>query len=79
MHCFALPSFDASIFLIPSLASAFGLKCINGFHDTANAVATVIYTSTLKRWTPTLPAYMFLGAGLFAFGLCVNFRVLGAH
>jgi PiT family inorganic phosphate transporter len=29
---------------------AFGFECVNGFHDTANAVATVIYTNTLKPW-----------------------------
>jgi inorganic phosphate transporter, PiT family len=30
------------------LALAFGFEMVNGFHDTANAVATVIYTHSLK-------------------------------
>ncbi len=36
--------------LIGALLLAFGFEYINGFHDTANAVATVIYTNTLKPW-----------------------------
>lgn len=36
--------------LIVALLFAFGFECVNGFHDTANAVATVIYTHSL---TPT--------------------------
>ncbi len=36
------------IFLVIALALAFGFEFVNGFHDTANAVATVIYTNTLK-------------------------------
>jgi PiT family inorganic phosphate transporter len=31
-----------------ALAIALGFECVNGFHDTANAVATVIYTHTLE-------------------------------
>jgi phosphate/sulfate permease len=40
-----------------ALLIAFGFEFINGFHDTANAVTTVIYTGTLK---PT-PAVLFSG------------------
>ena len=36
------------IFLGLALLLALGFECVNGFHDTANAVATVIYTHTLK-------------------------------
>src|SRR5262249_28338536 len=51
MHSLALlQSIGASIFLILALALAFGFECVNGFHDTANAVATVIYTHTLRPW-----------------------------
>ena len=32
------------ILLLVALLIAFGFECINGFHYTANAVATVIYT-----------------------------------
>jgi PiT family inorganic phosphate transporter len=36
--------------LILALTLALGFECVNGFHDTANAVATVIYTRTLPPW-----------------------------
>jgi len=38
------------LLLMLALGLAFGFECINGFHDTANAVATVIYTHTLRPW-----------------------------
>ena len=31
-----------------AIALVIGFEFVNGFHDTANAVATVIYTNTLK-------------------------------
>ena len=36
------------MFLLLALALALTFEFVNGFHDTANAVATVIYTHTLK-------------------------------
>jgi len=39
-----------SILLILSLLAACAFEFVNGFHDTANAVATVIYTNSLKPW-----------------------------
>jgi len=39
-----------SILLILCLIATCGFEFVNGFHDTANAVATVIYTNTLKPW-----------------------------
>jgi inorganic phosphate transporter, PiT family len=36
------------IFLILAVGLALSFEFVNGFHDTANAVATVIYTNTLK-------------------------------
>src|SRR5262245_65646288 len=36
------------LILIVSLVVAFGFESVNGFHDTSNAVATVIYTHSLK-------------------------------
>jgi PiT family inorganic phosphate transporter len=43
-------SFAAGLFLILALLMALGFEFVNGFHDTANAVATVIYTQTLPPW-----------------------------
>src|SRR6201993_3681186 len=37
-----------AILLVLALGLALGFEFVNGFHDTANAVATVIYTHTLK-------------------------------
>src|SRR6478672_10965148 len=37
-----------AIFLLLALLMALSFEFVNGFHDTANAVATVIYTHTLK-------------------------------
>jgi PiT family inorganic phosphate transporter len=41
-------AFSAAFFLLLALALALSFEFVNGFHDTANAVATVIYTHTLK-------------------------------
>jgi PiT family inorganic phosphate transporter len=41
-----------------ALLLAFGFEFVNGFHDTANAVATVIYTRTL----PATPAVIWSGS-----------------
>jgi len=41
-------TFAAAFFLFLALALALSFEFVNGFHDTANAVATVIYTHTLK-------------------------------
>ena len=41
-------TFAAGFFLLLALALALCFEFVNGFHDTANAVATVIYTNTLK-------------------------------
>ncbi|MBV8533742.1 MAG: inorganic phosphate transporter [Verrucomicrobia bacterium] len=39
-----------AMFLLLALLMALSFEFVNGFHDTANAVATVIYTHTLKPW-----------------------------
>lgn len=59
-----------------ALLVAFGFEFINGFHDTANAVTTVIYTNTLK---PT-PAVIFSGfcnfLGVLLGGTAVAFAIV---
>jgi len=69
------PTFITFIFLAIAIGMALGFEFVNGFHDTANAVATVIYTHTLK---PT-PAVIWSGiwnlvgvltsSGAVAFGI----------
>ncbi len=44
-------AWEALAFLGFALVIALGFEFVNGFHDTANAVATVIYTSSLKPVT----------------------------
>ena len=41
-------SLGLTILLFASILAALAFEFINGFHDTANAVATVIYTRALK-------------------------------
>ena len=36
------------LLLVVALLIALGFELVNGFHDTANAVATVIYTNSMK-------------------------------
>src|SRR3982751_6083564 len=48
------------VFLLCILA-VIGFEFVNGFHDTANAVATVIYTKALK------PVYAIPWSGFFNF------------
>src|SRR3954451_6320597 len=52
----ALPA-GQLVFLVVALLVAFAFEFINGFHDTANAVTTVIYTRTMR---PT-PAVIYSG------------------
>ena len=41
-------SASTGVFLVIALAMALSFEFVNGFHDTANAVATVIYTRSLR-------------------------------
>jgi inorganic phosphate transporter, PiT family len=54
------------VFLVLALTLAFGFEAINGFHDTANAVATVIYTHTLRPWQAVIwsGCWNFIGVAL---------------
>jgi inorganic phosphate transporter, PiT family len=57
MHVMGFPlgfaeslSAGSMIFLVAALGLALAFEFVNGFHDTANAVATVIYTHALPPW-----------------------------
>ena len=51
MHFFGeAVSNGGGVFLVLAVGLALAFECVNGFHDTANAVATVIYTHSLKPW-----------------------------
>lgn len=63
------PTFTA--LLIFCLFLAFAFEFINGFHDTANAVATVIYTNSLKPWVAVIWSGIWNAFGVFAGGIAV--------
>src|SRR5258705_2899846 len=66
--------FSYSALLVLCLFAALCFEFVNGFHDTANAVATVIYTNTLK------PVFAVVWSGIWnllgAVGLVGSFYAL---
>ena len=64
------------VLLFLSLAIACGFEFVNGFHDTANAVATVIYTKSLKP----VPSVVWSGicnfCGVFLGGIAVAIGIV---
>src|SRR5271155_3283931 len=66
----------AGMFLLFALFLALSFEFVNGFHDTANAVTTVIYTHTLKA----TPAVIYSGfcnfVGVIVGGTAVAFSIV---
>ena len=62
--------------LFGALVIAFGFECVNGFHDTANAVATVIYTKSLKPTPAVIWSGMWNFIGVHAGGIGVAFSIV---
>lgn len=65
-----------TLLLIFCIICAFAFEFINGFHDTANAVATVIYTNSLKPVVAVIWSGIMNGLGVF-FGLGVAMKIMG--
>ncbi|MCC6412462.1 MAG: inorganic phosphate transporter [Saprospiraceae bacterium] len=61
----------ASVFLILCVVAVCFYEAINGFHDTANAVATVIYTKTLKPGFAVVWSGIWNFLGVWAGGIAV--------
>ncbi|WP_165234944.1 inorganic phosphate transporter [Aquisphaera insulae] len=65
-----------TVILAVALLIAFGFEVVNGFHDTANAVTTVIYTRTLRP----IPAVFFSGfcnfLGVLLGGTAIAFSIV---
>ncbi len=59
MDIFSELTFTNGLFLVLALLLALSFEFVNGFHDTANAVATVIYTNSLD------PTYAVVWSGLW--------------
>jgi len=63
------------VFLFLAVGLALSFEFVNGFHDTANAVATVIYTNTLPPWIAVVWSGLWnligvlISSGAVAFGI----------
>jgi phosphate/sulfate permease len=69
-------AYSTLFFLIVALGIALGFECINGFHDTANAVATVIYTKSLKAEWAVLWSGFCNFLGVLLGGIAVAFSIV---
>jgi phosphate/sulfate permease len=65
-----------AIVLIICLIAACAFEFINGFHDTANAVATVIYTHSLKPTVAVIWSGIFNFIGVLAGGITVAMGII---
>lgn len=65
-----------TILLIVSIIAALAFEFINGFHDTANAVATVIYTKSLKPRTAVIWSGIWNFLGVYLGGLAVAMAIV---
>src|SRR5215831_1074937 len=74
--------FDGSVgwgtlaLLFICLGIALSFEFVNGFHDTANAVATVIYTRSLKPATAVLWSGLMNFLGVLLGGAAVAFSIV---
>ena len=58
------------------LLAACAFEFVNGFHDTANAVATVIYTNTLRPWVAVVWSAFWNFIGVFTGGIGVAMGII---
>src|SRR5262245_3926478 len=64
------------LLLITALLVALGFAFVNGFHDTANAVATVIYTNSLSPTVAVVWSGLFNLCGVLASSGAVAFTIV---
>jgi phosphate/sulfate permease len=65
-----------TVLLVICLVAACTFEFVNGFHDTANAVATVIYTNSLKPWVAVVWSGFMNSVGVFAGGIAVAMGIV---
>jgi phosphate/sulfate permease len=65
-----------SALLVICLIAACSFEFVNGFHDTANAVATVIYTNSLRPWIAVIWSGVWNFFGVFAGGIAVAVGII---
>jgi inorganic phosphate transporter, PiT family len=70
-----LPTY-AAVLLVICLVAVCLFEAINGFHDTANAVATVIYTNSLKPMVAVVWSGLWNFLGVLAGGIAVAIGIL---
>jgi len=76
LEAFSSLNMGQTVLLLVALAIAFGFECVNGFHDTANAVATVIYTKSLKPTPAVIWSGLWNFIGVHAGGIGVAFSIV---
>ena len=64
------------VLLVVALLIAAGFEFVNGFHDTANAVATVIYTRSLRPWAAVILSGTLNLLGVYLGGIAVAMSVI---
>jgi inorganic phosphate transporter, PiT family len=64
------------LLLVASLGLAFAFEVVNGFHDTANAVATVIYTRSMQPTRAVIWSGLCNMLGIFVGGIGVAFSIV---
>jgi PiT family inorganic phosphate transporter len=64
------------LFLVAALAIALAFEAVNGFHDTANAVATVIYTKSMRPQAAVVWSGLMNFLGVLLGGIAVAFSIV---
>ncbi len=76
LHLFAGLDFHTGLMLVLALLFVLFYEAINGFHDTANAVATVIYTRAMRSQVAVVMAGVFNFLGVMLGGLSVAYAIV---
>ncbi len=76
LHLFAGLEFHTGLLLVLALLFVLFYEAINGFHDTANAVATVIYTRAMRSQLAVVMAGVFNFLGVLLGGLSVAYAIV---
>ncbi len=64
------------LLLVACLVAACAFEFVNGFHDTANAVATVIYTNALRPWVAVIWSAFWNFIGVLTGGVAVAMGIV---
>lgn len=64
------------LFLLAALGIALAFEAVNGFHDTANAVATVIYTRSMRPQVAVVWSGLMNFLGVLLGGIAVAFSIV---